>query len=114
MNNSRGIGGLDPGYRSDGREGRGNQCTDQICHWRLNARVAVGTIGRIGSRLVVMEQAAQQPHNEERNNGKSFDGELSPCAPFWMRDPHVRRGPSTNFANYEVSGREQGLFTKIL
>jgi hypothetical protein len=69
-------------YRSDGRKGRGNQGPCQIDRGRLNAGMAEGTSSGIRVRLVVVEQASEECENEDRNNNKFFDWDLSPGAHF--------------------------------
>jgi hypothetical protein len=98
MNYSRELGGTGWSYRSDDRKERAKQGSSQIQHRRLGAGMAVGASRRTRRRLVVMEQAAEESENQDRNNGKSHDWELSADAPFWMLELHVvmRRKSSTS------------------
>jgi hypothetical protein len=116
MNNSRELGGPGWSYRSRDRKERANQGSSQIQHGRLDAAMTVGTSGRTRRRLVVMEQAAEESQNQDGNNGKSHDWELSADAPFWMLQVHgvMQRESSTNFADCQFSRTELPLFTTIL
>jgi hypothetical protein len=44
--------------------------------------MAVEASSGLRLRLVVMEETAEQPENEERNNDKTLNWELPPNAPF--------------------------------
>ena len=88
INSSRKIERPSWSYKSHNRKVGGKQGAGEIYHGRLNAGVAVRASRGIGGRVVVMEQSSEESENEERNNGKSLDWEMSAAAPFWMLVPH--------------------------
>jgi hypothetical protein len=105
MNDSRELGGPDWSDRSGGSKEGANQGSSQIQYGRLRAGMAVGTSHRTRRRLVVMEKAAEESENQDRNNGESYDWELSADAPFWMLELHgvmQRESSTSNIIIYKL------------